>query len=123
MRPFGLSRVRSVGPSASGVIRGATMAGQGDRSWASVGSAGRNDPCGRGSGRKVKRSCGVRRGPGPDELAKAFLAEQGHSAAQRLVGITRDEFADMLEEVIRLPEVDLALHVELPALMTWPPWR
>jgi hypothetical protein len=79
---------------------------------------GRNDLCGCGSGRKVKRCCGVSRGPGPDELAKAFLAEQSRVAARRLVGITRDEFDELFHEVIHLPEVDLGLQVELPALMT-----
>jgi hypothetical protein len=79
---------------------------------------GRNDLCGCGSGRKVKRCCGVRRGPGPDELAKAFLAEQSRRAATRLVGIARDEFDELFHAVVHLPEVDLALQVELPALMT-----
>ena len=79
---------------------------------------GRNDLCGCGSGRKVKRCCGVRRGPGPDELATAFLADQSRKAATRLVGITRDEFDEMFHAVVHLPEVDLALQVELPALMT-----
>lgn len=58
------------------------------------------------------------RGPGPDELAKAFLAEQSRTAARRLVGVTRDEFDELFHEVVHLPEVDLALQVELPALMT-----
>jgi hypothetical protein len=79
---------------------------------------GRNDLCGCGSGRKVKRCCGVKRGPGPNELAKAFLAEQSRWAAKRLVGITRDEFDELFHAVVHLPEVDLALQVELPALMT-----
>lgn len=79
---------------------------------------GRNDLCGCGSGRKVKRCCGVSRGPGPDDLAKAILAEQGRRAATRLVGITRDEFDELFHEVVHLPEIDLALQVELPALMT-----
>jgi hypothetical protein len=96
------------------------------RRWRAMGVAagrakvrpGRNDRCGCGSGRKVKRCCGVSRGPGPDELAKAFLAEQSRTAARRLVGVTRDEFDELFHEVVHLPEVDLALQVELPALMT-----
>jgi hypothetical protein len=79
---------------------------------------GRNDLCGCGSGRKVKRCCGVRRGPGPEELAKAFLAEQSREAAGRLVGVTRDEFDELFHKVVHLPEIDLTLQVELPALMT-----
>ncbi len=79
---------------------------------------GRNDLCGCGSGRKVKRCCGVRRGPGPEELARAFLAGQSRRAARRLVGVTRDEFGELFGEVVRLPEIDLTLQVELPALVT-----
>jgi hypothetical protein len=51
-------------------------------------------------------------------LAKAFLAGQSRRAATRVVGITRDEFDELFHAVVHLPEVDLALHVELPALMT-----
>ncbi len=79
---------------------------------------GRNGPCECGSGRKAKRCCGVRRGPGPDELAKAFLAEESRRAARRLVGITRDDFDELFQQVVHLPEVDLGLQVELSALMT-----
>jgi hypothetical protein len=79
---------------------------------------GRNDPCGCGSGRKAKRCCGVSRGPCPDELAKASLVGQSRTAAARLVDTTRDEFRELFHEVVHLPELDLALQVELPALMT-----
>ena len=37
---------------------------------------GRNARCRCGSGRKVKRCCGVRRGPSEAELAKAWLHQQ-----------------------------------------------
>jgi SEC-C motif len=79
---------------------------------------GRNEPCRCGSGKKAKRCCGVTRGPGPDELAKAFLADQRRLAARQLVGITEDDFDELFHEVVHLPEIDLALQVELPALMT-----
>jgi hypothetical protein len=58
------------------------------------------------------------RGPGPHELAKAFLAEQRRQAAIRLIGIGRDSFDELFHEVVHLPERDLSLQVELPALMT-----
>jgi hypothetical protein len=45
---------------------------------------GRNERCPCGSGRKVKRCCGVRRGPSEDELAKAFLAVEARAAARVL---------------------------------------
>lgn len=79
---------------------------------------GRNGPCACGSGKKAKRCCGVRRGPGPDELAKVFLAQEGRRAALRLLDVTRDEFEELFHEIVHLPEVDLALQVELPALVT-----
>lgn len=81
-------------------------------------AVGRNEMCGCGSGRKVKRCCGVRRGPGPEVLAKAFLAEQAHRAAMRLVDVTKDDFDELFHEVVHLPEIDLSLQVELPRLMT-----
>jgi hypothetical protein len=83
-----------------------------------VAGVGRNEMCGCGSGRKVKRCCGVRRGPGRDVLAKAFLAEQARAAVRRLVGVCRDDFDELFREVVHLPEIDLALQVELPWLMT-----
>jgi hypothetical protein len=83
-----------------------------------VTGVGRNDLCGCGSGRKVKRCCGVRRGPGPDVLAKVFLAEQARRAAMRLMGVTKDDFDELFHEVLHLPEIDLALQVVLPLLMT-----
>ena len=83
-----------------------------------VAGVGRNDRCGCGSGRKVKRCCGVRRGPGPEVVARAFLAEQARAAAVRLRGVARDDFDELFGEIVRLPEIDLALQVELPRLMT-----
>src|SRR6266536_1196457 len=52
---------------------------------------GRNDRCPCGSGRKVKRCCGVRRGPSEDELAKAFLAVEARRAAGVLDGCDDEE--------------------------------
>lgn len=51
-------------------------------------------------------------------MAKAFLAEQRRLAALRLVGVTRADFDGLFHEMVHLPEVDLALQVELPALVT-----
>ena len=52
---------------------------------------GRNERCQCGSGRKVKRCCGVRRGPSEAELAKAFLHQQARSAALVLDSRSDDE--------------------------------
>lgn len=79
---------------------------------------GRNDVCGCGSGKKAKRCCGVTRGPGPDELAKVFLAEQARSAAVELLGITRVEFDELFEEMLDLPRRDVSLHLHLPRLLS-----
>jgi hypothetical protein len=83
-----------------------------------VADVGRNDVCGCGSGRKVKRCCGVRRGPRPDVVATAFLAGQARTAVARLAGVTRDDFDELFHEIVHLPQIDLALQVELPRLMT-----
>src|SRR4029450_2426813 len=56
---------------------------------------GRNERCPCGSGRKVKRCCGVRRGPSEDELAKAFLAVEARGAAW----VLRDHDDEQLDEL------------------------
>lgn len=79
---------------------------------------GRNDRCECGSGEKVKRCCGVRRGPAPEELAKAFLAERGRRAAVRLLGITRDDFEGLFGEMVGLPVRDVSVQLCLPRLLS-----
>ena len=46
--------------------------------------AGRNERCPCGSGRKVKRCCGQRRGPSSDQLARAHLAALGQDGVEDL---------------------------------------
>lgn len=79
---------------------------------------GRNGLCGCGSGKKAKRCCGVRRGPGPRDLAKAFLAEQARMATARLLPVHRSEFDELFDEVVDLPAVDISLQLRLPGLMS-----
>ncbi len=79
---------------------------------------GRNGLCGCGSGKKAKWCCGVRRGPGPGELAKAFLAEQRRGAAMRLLDVTRDEFDALFEEMVDLPVRDVSLQLRLPYVLS-----
>lgn len=67
---------------------------------------------------KVKRCCGTRRGPGSAELAKAFLAEERRKAASVLLGVDREEFDELFEEVVDLPTLDVSLQVDLPRLLT-----
>jgi SEC-C motif len=77
---------------------------------------GRNDPCLCGSGRKTKRCCGQQRGPGDDDLARAFLAGHAREAAGRLRRLNDDELQDLFDELIELPQRDLKLSLTLPHL-------
>jgi hypothetical protein len=86
---------------------------------AGMSDSGRNARCGCGSGRKVKRCCGVQRGPGPDEMAQAFLADQAAWAAGRLLGISRQEFdEELFPEMLLLPCRDVSLQVPLPRVLS-----
>jgi hypothetical protein len=79
---------------------------------------GRNDPCPCGSGRKVKRCCEQHRGPGEDDLARAYLAHQARDAARRLRSLDDDKLDELFDDLIELPELDLALTITLPQLLT-----
>ncbi len=78
---------------------------------------GRNAPCGCGSGIKAKRCCGMKRGPGPAELATAFLVEQRRRAAARLLRTSRDDFDELFDEMLDLPAKDVSLQFRLPRLL------
>jgi hypothetical protein len=79
---------------------------------------GRNDPCPCGSGRKVKRCCRQHRGPGENDLARAYLADQARAAARKLRHLDDDELHDLFDELSGLPELDLTLTIGLPQLLT-----
>ena len=79
---------------------------------------GRNDPCPCGSGRKVKRCCGQRRGPSEDQLARAHLAALAHDAIEDLAHLSDEALEILWEGLFDLPTVDLSLHVKLPELIT-----
>jgi hypothetical protein len=89
-----------------------------DREEARMAGPGRNDPCPCGSGRKVKRCCGEHRGPGEDDLARAYLAQQARDAARRLRHLDDDELRELFDDLFELPELDLALTITLPPLLT-----
>src|SRR5436309_997344 len=78
--------------------------------------AGRNDPCPCGSGHKTKRCCGQRRGPSEDQPARARLAVLGADAIDDLVDVPEDLLDRLDHNLFDLPELDLSLHVKLPAL-------
>jgi hypothetical protein len=79
---------------------------------------GRNARCRCGSGRKVKRCCGVRRGPSEAELAKAFLRQQARSAALVLDMRSDDEVVALLDEAVGLPKQDVSMQLPLPGLLS-----
>jgi len=79
---------------------------------------GRNQPCPCGSGIKTKRCCGERRGPSEAAPARAFLAVQSREALQSLANSEREEFVAVFDEMLELPEHDLALVAPLPAIFT-----
>ena len=74
---------------------------------------GRNDPCPCGSGRKVKRCCGVERGPDEDSTARAFLAEVSRDAAG-LLHVSEAQFIAMMQQWSGLAAIYPSLRVRLP---------
>ena len=79
---------------------------------------GRNERCRCGSGRKVKRCCGVRRGPSEAELAKAFLYQQARVAAVVLDAQSDDEVVGLLDAAAGLPRQDVSMQLPLPGLLS-----
>jgi hypothetical protein len=79
---------------------------------------GRNERCGCGSGRKVKRCCGVRRGPSEAELAKAFLYQQARTAALVLDSRSDDEVVALLDAAVGLPTQEVSMQLPLPGLLS-----
>src|SRR6266511_37252 len=78
---------------------------------------GRNERCPCGSGRKVKRCCGVWRGPSEDELAKAFFAVEASAAVWVLRDHDDEQFDGLHDGLVDLPTVDLSLLWPLPRLL------
>ena len=79
---------------------------------------GRNALCACGSGLKVKRCCGIARGPSEDSLALGFLRSAARGVAGSAGSLSEREFALLLAELIDLPCLDLSLQVELPKLLS-----
>jgi hypothetical protein len=78
----------------------------------------RNALCSCGSGLKVKRCCGVARGPSDESLAVAFLRNAAREVAGSAGALSEREFALLLAELVDLPCLDLSLQVELPKLLS-----
>lgn len=79
---------------------------------------GRNQPCPCGSGTKAKRCCAIERGPSQEELARAFVAIQARQALTVVAACDDEEFTEIFEEMLGLPERDLSLLVPLPSILT-----
>jgi hypothetical protein len=79
---------------------------------------GRNERCRCGSGRKVKRCCGVQRGPSEAELAKAFLHQQAQVAALVLNTRSDPEVVALLDAATRLPTQEVSMQLPLPRLLS-----
>jgi hypothetical protein len=83
-----------------------------------MGKIGRNELCGCGSGRKVKRCCGVVRGPSEESLALAFLRTAAREVAGPARALSEREFALLFADLVDLPCLDLSLQIELPKLLS-----
>ena len=74
--------------------------------------------CSCGSGLKVKRCCGVARGPSEESLAVAFLRNAAREVADSAEALSEREFALLLAELVDLPCLDLSVQIELPKLLS-----
>ena len=75
---------------------------------------GRNDRCSCGSGRRVKRCCGVSGGPGPEGLARAELSDLTCLVAPALTRHSDAELHALLARVPELPGAHPSLAWTLP---------
>ena len=75
---------------------------------------GRNDRCSCGSGRRVKRCCGLSGGPGPEGLARVELSDLTSLVAPGLIRHSDPELHDLLARVPELPGVHRSLAWALP---------
>ncbi len=81
---------------------------------------GRNQPCPCGSGKKAKRCCGVRSGPSEEQLARAFLHVQARQSLGEVADCARDEFEELLDQMVDLPDQALSLTAPLPPILPPP---
>jgi hypothetical protein len=67
---------------------------------------------------KVKRCCGVARGPSEESLARAFVRSAAREVAGSAKSLSEREFSRLVAELVDLPCLDLSLQVELPKLLS-----
>ena len=78
---------------------------------------GRNDPCTCRSGLKAKRCCLAEDGA-KVTTPKAALARLQPVVAKALAGFDKEQFRELYEEMLFLPELDVSLHLRLPLIPT-----
>ncbi len=79
---------------------------------------GRNERCRCGSGLKTKRCCGIERGPSAEELARAFLADEGRRVATRMLAAAIEHGPqELFSEMLDLPAHHYQLQLRLPRLL------
>jgi hypothetical protein len=61
---------------------------------------------------------GPGRNDGENDLARAYLAHQARTAARRLRHLDDRELRELFDDLFELPELDLALTITLPQLLT-----
>jgi hypothetical protein len=88
-----------------------------DTEEATMPGPGRNELCHCGSGRKVKRCCGVQRGPSEEQLARAHVALLARDATADLQGLSERALDHLSEQLLDVPLTDLSLLVSLPKLI------
>jgi hypothetical protein len=78
---------------------------------------GRNELCPCGSGLKAKRCC-LAEEDARVTTPRATLARLRLTAINAVSHIDHVEFRDLYDEMIYLPELDVSLHLRLPAVIT-----
>jgi hypothetical protein len=77
----------------------------------------RNSPCPCGSGEKAKRCCYVIAGTPQANTPRAVLAKLRFDVVEELrEEIDREDFEELIAQMIRLPELDISLQAALPLL-------
>jgi hypothetical protein len=78
---------------------------------------GRNEPCPCGSGLKAKRCCLAEEGARVT-TTRATLTRLRSEVVHAISHIEEAEFRQLYDEMIYLPELDISLHLRLPAVVT-----
>ena len=78
---------------------------------------GRNEPCPCGSGLKAKRCC-LAEEDARVTTPRATLTRLRSEVVHSISHLDEAEFRELFDEMIYLPELDVSLHLRLPAVLT-----